>query len=99
MDVMVRYRVKADRAEENVRAISEVFAELERERPSGLSYASFRLSDGVSFVHLARVTAGANPLLALDAFKAFTSAIRERCDEPPVTTELSAIGSYRMFTG
>lgn len=99
MDLMVRYRVKADRAEENVEAVLAVFAELERQRPRGLRYATFRLADGLSFMHLARIETadGANPLLAVEAFKRFAASVRERCDEPPVTTPLTEVASYRLL--
>jgi hypothetical protein len=29
----------------------------------------------------------------MEAFKRFTGAIRERCEEPPVTTEMEGVGS------
>ena len=97
--VMVRYRVKAGRAEENEALIREVFAELGRAAPGGVRYASFKADDGVSFVHIASIETadGSNPLASLDAFKAFTKDIAERCDEPPATTELTPVGSYRAF--
>jgi hypothetical protein len=99
MEVIVRYRVKSDRAAENETYVGEVFAALQRERPEGIRYATFKLDDGVSFLHLASIETpdGTNPLLALEAFKRFSSTIRERCDEPPVVTELRRIGSYRLF--
>jgi hypothetical protein len=97
--VMVRYRVKADRAAENERYIQAVFAELARARPAGLRYASFKAADGVSFVHIAFVeTADAsNPLTAVGAFKEFTSRIAERCEQPPVTVELHEVGDYGLL--
>ena len=97
--VMVRYKVKADRAAENERDIAAVFAQLERERPAGLHYATFKLDDGVSFVHLAATDRadGSNPLTALAAFGEFTAHLRERCEEPPVATVVDRIGGYRLF--
>jgi hypothetical protein len=96
---MVRYRVKADRAAENERYIASVFEQVARERPAGLRYASFKLDDGVSFVHVASHADGddRNPLTELSAFKAFTAEIRERCEEQPVAAELHEIGSYESF--
>lgn len=94
MNVMVRYKVKVDRSDENARLILEVFAELGEKRPHGIRYTSYRLADGVSFVHIAMVEGGQNPLLAIEAFKRFTSAIKERCEEPPVTTDFTVVGSY-----
>ncbi len=97
--VMVRYKVKADRAAENESFIRKVFEQLASEKPSGLRYASFKQSDGVSFVHIASIetTDGSNPLGELSAFKAFTAQIKDRCEEPPVAVELTEVGSYRIF--
>ena len=52
---IVRYRVKADQAEENKAYIRRVFEELDASKPNGLRYVSFNLADGVSFVHIAVV--------------------------------------------
>jgi len=97
--VMVRYKVKADRAAENESYITRVFEQLNRDKPSGLRYASFKLDDGVSFVHIVSLEAadGSNPLGQLSAFKAFTAEIRDRCEEPPVAVDLQEIGAYRFF--
>ena len=61
---VVRYRTKADRADENQALIEKVFGELDDRGTQGLRYASFRLADGVSFVHVASVDTddGTNPL-------------------------------------
>ena len=50
--VMVRYKVKPEFVAENERDIKRVFEQLATDRPSGLRYASFKLADGVSFVHI-----------------------------------------------
>ena len=97
--IMVRYTVKADRAADNERFIKAVFAQLDREKPDGIRYASFKLDDGASFVHIASVETsdGTNPLFALAAFQEFTSQIKDRCAEPPITVTLNEVGSYRLF--
>ena len=95
--VMVRYRVKPDRVQENRELIRRVFEELGRAQPAGLRYASFLLPDGVSFVHVAAMEGPENPLQAIPAFQAFTSAIAARCDEPPVATTLEPVGNYRLI--
>ena len=97
--VMVRYKVKPGKAAENEAFIRAVFDQLTREETSGIRYASFKLDDGVSFVHLASVedSGGANPLSALSAFTAFTANIKDRCEEPPQATQLSEVGSYGLF--
>jgi hypothetical protein len=97
--VMVRYKVKADRSGENESYVTRVFEQLKHERPPGLRYATFKLDDGVSFVHIASLEAadGGNPLRELSAFKAFTAKITDRCEEPPVTVNLNEVGSYGFF--
>jgi hypothetical protein len=96
---MVRYKVKPDRAAENERLVRAVYDELEHSRPAGLHYATFQLDDGVSFVHLASIETEdeRSPLSEVNAFKAFQKDIGERCDEPPVVTEIREIGSFRVF--
>jgi hypothetical protein len=97
--VMVRYRVKPDRAAENEALVRAVYDELERTEPAGLRYATFKLDDDVSFIHVAETEAGRNPLSDVKAFKEFQRDIGERCDEAPVVTELREIGSFRFFGG
>ena len=95
--VMVRYRVKPDRVAENEALVRAVYEELHRSQPAGLRYATFRLEDGVSFMHLSSTEDGQNPLTQVEAFARFIANIAERCDEPPVVTALDEIGSYRLF--
>jgi hypothetical protein len=96
---MVRYRVKRDRVEENEELVRAVYEELGRTRPEGLRYATFKLEDGVSFVHLAETEDGDNPLSQLTAFREFQTEIADRCDEPPVVTKLDRVGSFRLLEG
>jgi hypothetical protein len=92
---MVRYKVKPDRVDENVALVKAVYAQLATERPEGLHYATFRLADGVSFMHLVIETDQPGRILGnVAAFKAFTDEIESRCDEPPVATEITLVGSY-----
>jgi hypothetical protein len=98
--VMVRYRLEPGREAENESLVRAVYDELARVAPPGFRYATFRLDDGVSFVHLAIVAdGGRGPLPDLDAFKEFQKGIRERCAEPPVATELHEVGSYLLLDG
>ncbi|MBC8088334.1 MAG: hypothetical protein H7Z40_13780 [Phycisphaerae bacterium] len=93
--VMVRYTVRPEAAQENVRLIVRVFDRLRQSAPDGLSYASYRLDDGVTFVHVATVVDPDNsPLRELSEFHAFTSTIRDRCDIAPETTTLHEVGRY-----
>ncbi|MDB5987794.1 MAG: hypothetical protein JWR16_2847 [Nevskia sp.] len=92
---MVRYRVKAECAAENEQAIVEVFAQLHRDRPQGLRYASFKLDDGVSFVHIVSFEgAGRSALMELPAFRAFIAGVKQRCEQQPVSVDMNPVGSY-----
>ena len=96
--LIVRYKVKPDRVAENEHLISKVFEELAARDPSGFAYASFKLDDGVSFVHLVfEGESGSDVSLAdLPSFRAFTADIAERCDEAPVASEMNEVGSHRF---
>ena len=92
---MIRYKVRPDRADENEALVKAVYEQLRRERPEGLHYATFRLPDGVSFMHVVFETDQPGRILNdVAAFKAFVDDIESRCDEPPVATELTLVGSY-----
>ena len=91
---VVRYTTGKETADENERLIRAVFAQLAEQRPTGLSYSSIRLDDGVSFVHLAVVDTDDNPLVKLPAFQEFVSAIATRCVEGPVSANGTVIASY-----
>jgi len=93
---MVRYRVKLERVAEHEGYIRAVFEELARTAPAGIRYGAYKLPDGVSFVHIAFVAAEKNPLDAVAAFQTFLAGIRERCDEPPATVELTPLGAYGL---
>jgi hypothetical protein len=94
--VIVRYRIKPDRVAENEELVRAVYAELADVQPDGLRYATVKLEDGVSFVHIA-VHEGDNPLPKLASFRTFSEGARERCDDPPVVSEATLVGSYRLL--
>ena len=92
--VMVRYTVRPDRVAENEQLVRAVYEELSRTQPDGYEYSTYRLDDGVTFVHVSRSENGRGPLPELGAFQRFQENIGERCDQAPVVTEIETIGSY-----
>lgn len=94
--MLIRYQVKPEMGDENQRLVEEVFAQLAREKTAGLRYQTFRLEDGVSFLHIATREGGPDdsPLPKLETFKAFVAGIKDRCVEPPVQTEMEPVGRY-----
>ena len=96
---MVRYKVRLDRAAENVALVEAVYAELAQGQPDGLRYATFRLPDGVSFMHLVIETDQPGRILGqLASFQAFQKDIEGRCEETPVATEITLVGSYGVLS-
>ena len=95
--VVVTYKTKPERADENAELVESVFAELNQKDPGGIRYATFRLADGVSFVHVAETEDGADPLAQTDAFSEFQREISERVAEGPNPQDATLVGSYRVF--
>jgi len=95
--VMVSYKVKPEHVAENEALVRDVYEELGRVAPDGIRYATFRLEDGVSFVHVAlQSDDGPSPLPELSAFRRFAAGIEDRCDEPPAFRTLQPIGAYGL---
>jgi hypothetical protein len=97
--IVVRYKVKPEQVAENERLIAQVFEEMREKAPQGVRYMALKLGDG-SFVHfsVAQSDEAPAPLLGIAAFQTFQSKIRERCVEPPLVSEATIIGDYRMLS-
>ncbi|MEW6642915.1 MAG: hypothetical protein AB1586_20590 [Pseudomonadota bacterium] len=93
---VVRYRTRPELAAENQRLIENVFLELGARAPEGLRYAVLRLADD-TFLHLVESEGERSVLPELEAFKAFSGTIRERCLEPPQLSDAVVVGNYRMI--
>ena len=93
--VMVRYTLKPDQVQRNLELLRDFYLELEATQPEVLRYATYQLKDEVSFVHLHLSDIHAR-FAGLATFQRFRSTIEERCEEPPVMTELRVVGSFRF---
>jgi hypothetical protein len=93
---VVRYRTKPEQAEQNASLVRAVFEELAADKPAGLRYATYRLSDGVTFVHVATIDGEENPLLSSPAFGRFQQEIADRCEEGPIALDATVVGSYPL---
>jgi len=89
---VIRYRTKPETADENQRLIENVFAELAETGPDGLTYASFRLADGVTFVHV--VSGEDDAVTRLTAFKEFQRTLGARLEVGPDREDAGLIGRY-----
>ena len=94
--IVVRYRAKPDRADENQKLIEAVFDDLQARKAHGFSYEVFRLEDRVSFVHVVieHDVETRDSLGEVPAFQAFVAGIGDRCDEAPVVTGATVVGGY-----
>jgi hypothetical protein len=97
--VMVRYQVKPEHLAENEALLRAVYEELEATQPKNLAYVTFKLDDGVTFVHVAEddETPGHSPLNELPSFKKYLENVRERLEAPPEQSSLTEIGAFRVF--
>jgi hypothetical protein len=96
--VIVRYETRAEAADENQRLVEQVFADLAKNDPGGLRYASFRLDDGVSFVHLAITEHAINSLSQSLAFEEFQHRLSDRVVAGTrARGEATLIGAYRFL--
>lgn len=95
---MVTYKVKADRVEENERLVKAVYEQLGRINHPDVHYATFKLQDGQTFVHIAIFASeeGRQAFGQNEAFKAFQKDIKERCEIPPKPEPLTEIGSFNF---
>jgi len=95
--ILVRYKTSKTHADANEELVRAVFAELTASDPGGIRYQTYRLDDGVTFMHIATLDdPDENPLMKVAAFKAFQKKLGDRCVEPPVVTELSPVGAYGL---
>jgi hypothetical protein len=97
--MIIRYQTRPEAAEENCRLVEAVYASLAELAPSDFSYSTYRLADGVTFVHVARLGGEGNPLQTLPAFAEFQSELAQRCVEQPDASEASVVGSYSPGAG
>jgi hypothetical protein len=91
---IVRYRTHPEAAEENARLVEGVFRSLAEVDPGEMKYTTYRLADGVTFVHVAHFLGTENPLATLPAFVEFQRELALRCVEPPMPSEATVVGSY-----
>jgi L-rhamnose mutarotase len=97
--IIVRYKVKAGQIAENERLVRAVYEELDHVQPAGFRYATFRLDDGQTFIHLAwtETDDGHSPLADIAAFQRFQEGVADRCEEKPVVAQMQEVGSFRFF--
>jgi hypothetical protein len=94
---VVRYRTNPEHADANAELVRAVFEELAEVDPGGLRYTTYRLDDGVTFLHVATIEGEANPLFSSPAFNSFQQGIADRCEEGPIAMDATVVGSYPLI--
>jgi quinol monooxygenase YgiN len=94
--VLVRYKLYPDKVAENETLVRAVYRQLEEQHIAGVRYATYKLPDGVSFVHIAsqETEAAYQAFTSLPAFREFQAGIKDRCEELPVVNAVEEIGFY-----
>ncbi len=90
---VVRYRVKAGVDEQNAELVRAVYRELAELRPDGFRYATYRLEDGRTFVHVAEWE-GDFPLSETPAFREFRAGLGDRCEWGPEVSGAELVGRF-----
>jgi hypothetical protein len=104
MEVLIQYRVKPEKVEEQKAAIIEFVNNIKAMEDPDISYASYQLPDGVSFKHYASLAdeEAKARLQSQDFFRKFADEIDARCDEGPSVTPLTRIaatwGGIKAYT-
>jgi hypothetical protein len=96
--VLVRYKVKQDRVAENEELVRAVYAGLHEIGDPDVHYATFKLNDGCTFIHIAVFSSKEKQAVLSDspAFLAFQKDLKDRCVEPPDPQPLTEVGSYNF---
>jgi len=99
MKSVIRYKTKPEFADENQRLVEKVYEELAARDPGEVHYATLRLEDGVTFMHVFTTDSddATNTLGGIAAFAEFLRDLPQRCVELPVAQPVTVVGSYRMF--
>jgi len=96
--LLVRCKVRPDKVAENEGLVRAVYGSLREVGDPDVHYATFKLKDGRTFVHIASFPSKEKEavLIELGAFKAFQKGLKDRCEEPPDAQPLTEVGSYRF---
>ena len=96
--LMVRAKIKEEKAADAKAAVGNVIQELEQARPADVRYTASLLSDGVTFVALVELNPdGSHPLAPFPAYAEFVESLKRWYAEPPVVERMTVIGSYQLF--
>jgi hypothetical protein len=91
---LIRYQVRPDQIGRNIELLQDFFAQLAAVQPDGIGYSAYQLDDAASFLHIVDTDRGPGPFAVLPAYQRYRMTVEERCEQPPVMTQITAIGAY-----
>ena len=96
--IMVTYKVKSERVEENEQLVKAVYEGLRQMNDPDIHYATFKLNDGQTFVHIASFASMDKQSILTEskAFKAFQENLKDRCEIPPNPQKLAKVDAYNF---
>ena len=97
--VLVTYKVKSDRVQENEELVKAVYDELRQNNDPDIHYATFKLDDGQTSAHIASFASAEKQAELTDSksFTAFRENLPDRCEVPPNPQKLNEIDSYNYL--
>ncbi|HZK73181.1 MAG TPA: hypothetical protein VFD88_04190 [Clostridia bacterium] len=100
MKSVIRYKTKPESADDNQRLVEDVYTELAARDPGGMRYATLRLEDRVTFIHIFMTDSDDTPNTMGDiaAFVEFQRELAQRCVEQPSAQAATVVGSYRLLS-
>jgi hypothetical protein len=98
INVIVTYKVKADRVAENESLVRAVYDGLRQIADPDVHYATFKKEDGCTFVHIALFPSAEKQkvLSESEAFRAFQADLLDRCEVPPQPEPVTPVDSYNF---
>ncbi|MFD5628766.1 hypothetical protein [Streptomyces sp. NPDC127072] len=93
--LLVRSTVRPEFVADLEASRAKMFTAIERERPVGVRYASYRLADGVTYVAELEIAEGVeNPLPGIEEFREFQAGLKEWLAGPPSVERFEVRASY-----
>jgi len=95
MHLLIQYKIKEDRVDEQKAAIREFVTSIAQMNDSEIQYSAYQMPDNVSFKHLAIIDSddAKARLQSQEFFKKFSSEIEDRCTEGPTVAPLLQIAT------
>jgi hypothetical protein len=95
---VIRYQTKPEAMQRNIELIENVFREAASAAPEGVRYLVLRTEDGTFFHVVSYENEGDNAgITGLPAFDAFAEGGDARRTGPPIRTDVTVVGNYRML--